>query len=56
MGVKDLLNRLTSRSKEARVRRDTAKTQDSNLDSIRERQAHYRAVTQTDASGKDTRP
>lgn len=55
MRPRDLLDRLTFRSKESRARKDLETEKASNLESVRERQAHYRAITQTDAAGKDTR-
>ncbi len=55
MGLRDMLDRLTAGSKAAREKKGSERERASNLESVRERQAHYRAVTQTDASGQDTR-
>jgi len=46
---------LSFRSKEARERKDLQKLQAHNLELLRQRQAHYRAVTQSDATGHDER-
>ena len=40
-------------TKAARERRDLQRLQAHNLELLRQRQAHYRAVTQSDATGPD---
>ncbi len=42
-------------SKGTREKRDQEKLQANNLELLRQRQAHYRTVTQSDSSGNDTR-
>ena len=42
-------------TKAVRERRDLQRLQAHNLELLRQRQAHYRAVTQTDATGPDER-
>ena len=55
MRTQDLYHWLSFRSKEARERRELQKLQAHNLELLRQRQAHYRAVTQPDATGRDER-
>ncbi len=55
MRTQDLYDWLSFRSKAARERRDLQKLQAHNLELRRQRQAHYRAVTQSDTTGHDER-
>ena len=55
MRVRDVYDWLPFKSKEARRRTELQRAQDTNLEAQRQRQAHYRAVTQIDASGHDAR-
>lgn len=49
--AQDLYDWLLFRSKTARERRDLQRLHANNLEMLRQRQAHYRAVTQSDATG-----
>ena len=53
MRAQDLYDWLSFRSKTARERRDLQRLQAHNLEDLRQRQAHYRAVTQSNATGPD---
>ncbi|HEX9363328.1 MAG TPA: hypothetical protein VGA47_06050 [Candidatus Dormibacteraeota bacterium] len=55
MRAQDLYDWLSVRSKSARERRDLQRLQANNLELLRQRQAHYRAVTQSDATGHEER-
>ena len=55
MRVRDLLDRLPFKSKATRERQDSDRARERNLESIRERQDHYRSITNTDSAGHDTR-
>jgi len=53
--AQDLYDWLSVRSKSTRERRDLQTLQAHNLELLRQRQAHYRAVTQSDATGYEER-
>ncbi|MEO8744164.1 MAG: hypothetical protein ABI401_02490 [Candidatus Dormibacter sp.] len=55
MRARDLLDRLPFKSKASRDRQDADRLRTRHHESMRERQDHYRAITQTDADGRDTR-
>ena len=55
MRARDLLDRLPFKSKATRDRQDSDRARERNLESIRERQDHYRSITNTDSTGRDTR-
>ncbi len=55
MRLRDLRDRLPFRSKASRERRAAQGAEASHLQAQRDRQAHYRAVTGTDASGRKDR-
>ncbi len=55
MRTHDLYDWLSFRTKAARERRDLQKLQEHNLELLRQRQAHYRAVTQVEATRHDER-
>ena len=53
--MRDLYEWLPFGTKAARERRDLQRLQAHNRELLRQRQAHYRAVTQSDATGPDER-
>ena len=55
MRMRKLSDWLPFISKGTREKRDQEKLQANNLELLRQRQAHYRTVTQSDSSGNDTR-
>ena len=54
MRLKQLFDWFPFRSSAGRDERDMQRRHDEAVDAQRERQAHYRSVTQSDARGKDT--
>lgn len=52
--MRNLLDRLQLTSKAGRERRELQRLKEQRLEDQRLRQAHYRAVTQSEPGGRDT--